>query len=361
MQLATYPGFGNIRLQENPLTGTYNSFQVGLRQQNKHGLSFELDYTYSHQIDDSQSSVDVDNNNPSFNPWNLKYDKGSGAWIAAISSTATTSTRFLCFNHASGLEHTVLGGWEVSGTFISEAGMPWLGNTAPGDGGADTVGLGGDYRIRPNLAGKPVYTKGKTTVGNVTGYQWVSSANFSQPVAAWNGARTWASAMPVRMLLSARPHQLHHCSLQVLCVHREGSFRAPAESFNTFNHTQFNAINNGLNFSATGVPAANFGFVTGAQDPREFEIGGKFQFLTQHSTGARQAIPAAPLFIARTNARTQIELTKCVGETRDANTNPTDVDDAVFPVRHALRRTVDRYTREPEAISDCAGATGPER
>ena len=41
LNAAAYPGFGNIRLQENPLTGSYNSFQVGLRQQNKHGLSYQ--------------------------------------------------------------------------------------------------------------------------------------------------------------------------------------------------------------------------------------------------------------------------------------------------------------------------------
>ena len=48
-------------------------------------------------------------------------------------------------------------------------------------------------------------------------------------------------------------------------------FELRADSFNTFNHTQFNAFNNTVNSS-------NFGFVTGAQDPREFEFGGKFIF-----------------------------------------------------------------------------------
>ena len=43
------------------------------------------------------------------------------------------------------------------------------------------------------------------------------------------------------------------------------------DSFNTFNHTQFNAFNN-------TVSNSNFGFVTGAQDPREFEFGGKIIF-----------------------------------------------------------------------------------
>jgi hypothetical protein len=48
-----------------------------------------------------------------------------------------------------------------------------------------------------------------------------------------------------------------------------------------FNHTQFNAFNNNLNYklvSGVYTPASNFGFATGTQDPREFEFGGKFNF-----------------------------------------------------------------------------------
>jgi hypothetical protein len=279
LNLATYPGYANIRLQENPLTGTYNSFQVGLRQQNKHGLSFELDYTYSHQIDDSQSSVDVDNNNPSFDPWNLKYDKGSGALDRRNIFNGNYEYKIPLFNHASGLVHSVLGGWEVSGTVISEAGMPWLGNTAPSDGGSDTVGLGGDYRIRPNLTGKPVYTKGKTTVGTVTGYQWVSSANFSMPVAAWDGGPNLGFGNAGKDAVVGPGRTNFTTALYKSFAFTERAhFELRAESFNTFNHTQFNAINSGLNFSSSGVPANNFGFVTGTQDPREFELGGKFIF-----------------------------------------------------------------------------------
>ena len=127
----TYPGFGNIRLQSTTQTGTYNSFQAGLRQQNKHGLSFELDYTYAHQIDSTPGSVDVDNNNPTRNPWNLKYDKGSGILDRRQVFSGNYEYRLPFFNQASGLTRSVLGGWEISGTIISETGLPWAGNVAP--------------------------------------------------------------------------------------------------------------------------------------------------------------------------------------------------------------------------------------
>ena len=72
----TYPGFGGMNQISNILTGTYNSFQAGVRQQNRHGLSYEVDYTWAHEIDDQVGSSDL---NTTSNPWNLKYDKGSGS------------------------------------------------------------------------------------------------------------------------------------------------------------------------------------------------------------------------------------------------------------------------------------------
>ena len=60
--------------QENTTNGSYNGFQTGLRAQNRHGLSGEIDYTWSHEIDITTYDLDQVSN-----PYNLKYDKGSGA------------------------------------------------------------------------------------------------------------------------------------------------------------------------------------------------------------------------------------------------------------------------------------------
>jgi hypothetical protein len=276
---ATYPGFGNIRLQENPLTGTYNSLQVGLRQDNRWGLSYGAFYTWSHEIDDTQSSVDVDNNNPSFDPWNLKYDKGSGALDRRQILNINYEYKLPIFAHSSGVAHDTLGGWEIAGTAITEAGMPWAGNVAPSDGGPDTVGLGGDYRIRPNLSGKPVYPKTKVAG---SGYQYLSSANFSMPTAAWDGGANLGFGNAGKDAVVGPGRTNFTTSVRKTFAMGEfANFEFRAEAFNMFNHTQFNAFNNNLNYKLVGgsyQPASNFGFATGTQDPREFEFGGKFTF-----------------------------------------------------------------------------------
>jgi hypothetical protein len=270
----TYAGFGNINSQVTTQTGSYNSFQAGLRQQNKHGLSFELDYTYAHQIDSTPGSVDVDNNNPTRNPWNLKYDKGSGILDRRNVFSGNYEYKLPFFNHAAGLEKSVLGGWEISGTVVSEAGLPWFGNVAPSNVYGDTVGLGGGYNIRPNLAGKPSYVKQKNaTVGNVNGYQYVSNAGFSKPVAGWlGGSNLGFGNMGKDAVVGAGRTNFGTALYKSFAFGEAAHAEFRAESFNTFNHTQFNGL------SDTNPQNADFGFVNSAQDPRTFELGVKILF-----------------------------------------------------------------------------------
>jgi hypothetical protein len=264
----TYPGFGNIRLQSNPDTGSYNSFQTGVRQQNKHGLSYEIDYTWSHQIDSTQTSVDVDNNYPAYNPWNPKYDKGSGSLDRRQVLNMNYEYKLPFFKNANSLTHSTLGGWEVAGTVISESGMPWFGNDAPKDS-VDTVGLGGDYAIRPNISGKPHYVKTKTA----SGYQYVSGSNFSTPMAAWNGGANLGFGNSGKdAVVGAKRTNFSTSLYKDFSFGERAHAEFRAESFNTFNHTQFNGL------SSTNITSSSFGYVNSTQDPREFELGFKLAF-----------------------------------------------------------------------------------
>ena len=49
------------------------------------------------------------------------------------------------------------------------------------------------------------------------------------------------------------------------------SFEFRAETFNTFNHTQFTGL-------STSVTATDFGQLNGAQNPRTFQLGAKLLF-----------------------------------------------------------------------------------
>jgi len=265
----TYPGFGQIRLQSNAVNGTYNSLQAGLRQENRWGLSYGVYYTWSHQIDDTQTSVDVDNNYPAYDPWNLKYDKGSGALDRRQILNINYEYKMPFFAHANGLTHSMLGGWEIAGTIISESGLPWFGGDAPENDYADSVGLGGDYGIRPELTGKPQYVKGMAAGG----YRYVSNANFGPPTPAWDGGANMGFGNSGKDAVVGAGNSNFNTSIyKTFAFGERAAFEFRAESFNTFNHTQFNGI------SSTNPQSSSFGYVSTDLAPREFELGGKITF-----------------------------------------------------------------------------------
>jgi hypothetical protein len=262
----TFPGYNNIREQTNQATTSYNSLQVGLRQQSRHGLSYEIDYTWSHQIDTQIGSADLTQVS---NPFSLGYDKGSGNLDRRHILNLNYIYDIPLFAHSSGLVHSLLGGWTVSGTMITSTGLPWAGNNAPGYGGSDTVGLGGDYTIRADFNGTVQYPKARNSKGV---YQWVSPSGFSAPVASWNGGPNLGFGNAHRDIVVGPGRTNFSTNLYKAFHLTEGTrFELRAETFNTFNHTQFNGFRN-------NISGSDFGEVSGVQDPRTFELGGKFIF-----------------------------------------------------------------------------------
>ena len=54
-------------------------------------------------------------------------------------------------------------------------------------------------------------------------------------------------------------------------IKENARFEFRAETYNTFNHTQFTSLQ-------TSVTSGNFGQLTGAQNPRTFQFGAKLSF-----------------------------------------------------------------------------------
>ncbi len=259
-QLRTYVGYTGIVQQEDTTNGNYNGFQTGLRAQNKHGLTGEIDYTWSHEID--LTSFDEDTVS---NPYNLKYDKGSGAIDRRNILSINYIYKLPIFTQSTGLVHSLAGGWELAGTFIGESGTIIANQGVGLSVGYDPVGLGGGYTNRPDINGKVHYTK-------VHGGQWFDPAVFSAPIPAWAGGinQGFGSARKDAVIGPGRAN--FTTSLYKSFVIREGiDFKFRLETFNTFNHTQFNGVN-----STYG--AGGFGSVSSVYDPRVIQLGGQLRF-----------------------------------------------------------------------------------
>jgi len=275
-QFASYQGYGNITQQEMATNGTYNGFQTGVRVQNRWGLSGELDYTYSHEID-IQS---YDNNCCVSNPWVLKYDKGSGALDRRHMISANYVYKFPFFSKTSGLEHALIGGWEVAGTVTDETGVI---ATVTGAGGIccsgnswDPVGMNGGYTVRPNTSGKMSYPKHLN--------QWFNVNSFSNVIPSWQGGPNMGFGNTGKDAVVGPGRVNFTTSLyKSFAVTERAHFELRFESFNTFNHTEPNNLNTGFSpqsgaFINPLTHGNTFGQVTTTWDPRNLELGGKFVF-----------------------------------------------------------------------------------
>ncbi len=254
-----FPGYSGISQDENETNFNYNSLQVGLRADNWHNLTLQVAYTYSHEID--EVSYDL---NALSDPFNPKYDRGSGALDRRHILNLTYIYAFPFFEHSHHVaEREVLGGWEFSGITTAETGTPqYITYTGP-----DTLGLGGGTDNRPNLVnGKVTYVK--------HGLQWFSPSSFSNPVAPWNGGKNqgWGDAGKDAVVLPG----LLNFNWSLFKTFRFTRAALPNlelrfEAFNVFNHTNF-----------TGVDAnstdSNFGQVTTAYQARTMQFGAKFHF-----------------------------------------------------------------------------------
>jgi hypothetical protein len=262
-----YLGYAGITQIESGTNQNYNSFQSSLRWQNRHNLTMQFSYTWSHEIDIQSGDLGSTNISGSggtvSDPFDLSYDRGSGVLDRRHIFNANYDYRLPFWLHGGNfLEHGVLGGWEVSGVTVAQSGSPINVTYSP-----DTLGLGGGTVNRPDVAGNA--RSGAKTVS-----QWFNTGAFSAPVAPWNGGLNqgfgtarkdsvvgpglfnWNLALFKSFPFTGKENP--HLELRV-------------ETFNTFNHTQFNGVD-------TGFTDGNFGQVTSTYDPRELQFGGKIVF-----------------------------------------------------------------------------------
>lgn len=262
-----YRGFANITQIENTTNFSYHSLQAALRMENRHGFSFQLAYTYSHEIDiqstDLTSTTLAGSGGQLSNPFNPEYDRGSGGFDRRHIFNANYIYELPFFLHSSNvLARTALGGWQISGVTTAESGVPINPNF-----GNDVLGLGGGTTNRPNFdRSAKGYPKKQL--------EWFNTAAYSAPVAPWKGGGGQGFGNAGKD--SVVGPGLFNWNLSIFKEFRITSAEGPrfqfrAESYNTFNHTEFNNVQ-------TGFTNGNFGQVTSTYDPRVLQFGAKFLF-----------------------------------------------------------------------------------
>jgi len=165
---------------------------------------------------------------------------------------------------------TFLGGWQLSGIVTMMSGFP-LNITLGGAQGGNGLATGTN---RPNYSGNVSYPSTRTSwFDNTANSDNTVKGPFSMPaIGDWGtlghgvirgpGRDNWNISLFKSFLLNER---------------RNSRLEFRAESFNTFNHTQFQGNVNSGGISST-FTASNFGQVTSTWDPRVFQLGMKLYF-----------------------------------------------------------------------------------
>lgn len=252
-----FPGFSGIQQEENETNFNYNSFQAGLRMENRHGLTVQFAYTYSHEIDTASNDLAGVSD-----PFNIGYDRGSGALDRRHIFNANYIYQLPSFNK-NAFERAALGGWEISGITAAQTGVP----QPITYNGPDTLGLGGGTTNRPNLVASVRYPK--------TQRAWFTTASFASPIAPWSpgGANQGFGNAGKDVVRLPGLFNTNLALFKTFAFRSEGSpsLQIRIETFNSFNHTEFNGID-------AGSTDKNFGQVTSTYDPRTLQLGAKFAF-----------------------------------------------------------------------------------
>ena len=148
------PNFGTLRVWANQANSNYNALQLSLKKQASHGMAFNVNYTWSHSIDDGSTwhSGSTSSNGAG---------GGDGYTTDVLLPASTAVTRFIdirqrlvanyifelpFFKSQEGFLGHILGGWQYNGIVSWQTGAHWEPWTFTN--GGDPVGSIGDSLAR---------------------------------------------------------------------------------------------------------------------------------------------------------------------------------------------------------------------
>jgi hypothetical protein len=249
----------NLQLSANSI---YNALQVTAKR-TVGDLTISTAYTYSHSIDDSSDRYDsafVNSYDPSANRGASGFDMRHNFAISYIWALPF-------FKGSSGLTHTLLGGWQLSGITVAQTGTPVsvTNNGTYGDNAGVGNGLG--TGSRPDLVGDPsdITAADKTAAAATFGPLFYSPSAFAVPTGL-----TFGNVGRNTLYLPGRLN-FNMGLFKRFAINERYGFDFRWETFNTFNHTQFNSMD-------TGNSDSNFLVLNGTHDPRRMQFGLRFYF-----------------------------------------------------------------------------------
>jgi Carboxypeptidase regulatory-like domain/TonB dependent receptor len=136
-----FSGFANESLDADVLNSSYNALQVQVRH-TTHRLTFEANYTWSHEIDDMVNVFGGFSD-----PYDPSLDRGSGDWDIRHNVTGSVLYSLPNLTNFNSLARKVLGGWQTANIVQARTGGPVNPQLESGFFGIP---------VRPDLTGQPI-------------------------------------------------------------------------------------------------------------------------------------------------------------------------------------------------------------
>jgi hypothetical protein len=271
---SSYPGYGTISSIETTANSIYNAFQLSA-QRSVGALTLSLAYTYSHSIDDSSDRYDgafVDSYNVKNSRANSNFDLRHNLAISYVYA--------LPFFKEEGFTHTLLGAWSVSGIVTIQTGTPF--SVTNGTTYGDSAGLGNGVGTgsRPDLVGNPnavnASDKATAAAASVIGPLYYNPGAFALPVGL-----TYGDVGRNTLYLPGRIN-FDFGLFKRFPIKEKTAFEFRWETFNLFNHTQYNGIDSSIDCDNPGaascISQSGFMHLNSAHAARRMQLGLRFQF-----------------------------------------------------------------------------------
>ncbi len=259
---------------------SYDSLQTQVQRRYTSGLLFQVAYTFSKAIGDSDTLRDT------LDLVNRDFGKSLSAQDIPHRFTATALYDLPFFRTGSGFLRTVLGGWNVGGIYSYQSGTVFsVANPfdSVGTGGAvlTNADLGAPYqRVDPRATDNRAFNIDAFRRVNAPNSGFVLARDFRRGSAGFNQFRLGNNVNNFDLILAKNTKIGERMNVELRF-----------EAFNALNHTQFTTVDLNLGSAATctvsgGVTTGdcgrasnpNFGKYTGARESRVIQLGARFSF-----------------------------------------------------------------------------------
>jgi hypothetical protein len=255
--LRPYTGWGDLNSVETLAYSRYNAMMFRLSRRFADSLSVNFNYTYSKTMSIVDNDSDVINNpyNIAQNWANASYDQPHVGTVDFVYMLP----KLKASNYATKL---LTNGWELSGMFRAQSGMPLNITT---NGSLDGLNAGSQY---PNLVGDPY--------ANTNKFQWLNQAAFQRPADGQYGT------LGRNGLRLPGIWNVDASIMKNFNITESAKATLRCEVFNLFNHPQVWGVNTTFNadnpLSGNSTSNATFGQANSWRDARTLQLALRFAF-----------------------------------------------------------------------------------